>query len=163
MKICICNTERQLEELATLANEIWHEYFVEILSPQQIDYMVEKFQSKQAQEKAIYEDGYTYFLYEGKKLLGYCGVRPEDERMFLSKLYLHKEQRGKGLSSLLLSRAIDYTKELGKTAIYLTCNKYNTHSLDVYHAKGFYQIDAVKTDIGNGFIMDDYVLQKDIV
>lgn len=52
-------------------------------------------------------------------------------------------------------QAIKYCYE----SIYLTCNKYNTHSLDVYKKYGFKTIDSVQTDIGHGFIMDDYILE----
>ena len=45
------------------------------------------------------------------------------------------------------------------SSIYLTCNKYNKHSLAVYEKFGFQWIDSVQTDIGNGFIMDDYILE----
>lgn len=163
MELRICESDTDIRSLAALATEIWHEYFVSIISKEQIDYMVEKFQSYPALKKAIEEEHYTYFLaYEGDTMIGFCGVKPEEDRLFLSKLYLHKDARGKGLSSILLKQAIAFGKELGKKAIYLTCNKYNQHSLDVYHAKGFYDIDSVETDIGNGFIMDDYILQLDI-
>ena len=163
MEILKCTTQQQLEELAQLANEIWHEYFINIITEEQIDYMVEKFQSLDALSKAIHQDNYTYFLaYEQGKLIGYCGVHPEEKRLFLSKLYLHQSARGKHYATQLLNHAIQFAKESNLTAIYLTCNKYNTHSLDVYKSKGFYQIDSVQTDIGHGFIMDDYILQLDL-
>ncbi len=162
VEIRICETKQEIEQLAKLANEIWHEYFVQLLSPEQIDYMVEKFQSYDVLEHAIYQEGYLYYLlYEQEDLIGYCGIHPEEELIFLSKLYLHKQWRGKGLSSLLLNQVIVYAKEHGKRGIYLTCNKYNQHSLDIYRAKGFYETDSVKTEIGHGFIMDDYILQLD--
>lgn len=163
MEIHICKTEQELKELAKLANEIWHEYFVKLLSLEQINYMVEKYQSENALKHAMKTEGYLYYLlYDENRLIGYCGIKPEENRVFLSKLYLQKSQRGKGLASLLLNQVIQYAKSNGKKSIYLTCNKYNQHSLDVYAAKGFYQIDAVETDIGHGFIMDDYVLQLDL-
>ena len=164
MEIRICQSEEQLKELAVKAKEIWNEYFLSIITQEQIDYMVEMFQSYDAIKKAMQEEHYTYFLaYEQGRIIGYCGVKPcEDGRLFLSKLYLEKAQRGKGYASILLHQAIDFAKEQGLHAIYLTCNKYNAHSLAVYQKKGFYQIDAVQTDIGKGFIMDDYILQKDL-
>lgn len=164
MEIKVCQSEAQLKELAEKAEKIWNEYFISIITKEQIDYMVEKFQSYEAIKQAIEEEQYTYFLaYEQGKLIGYCGVRPcKDQRLFLSKLYLDKENRGKGYASVLLNQAIDFAKEQKLAAIYLTCNKYNTHSLQVYEKKGFYQTDAVQTDIGNGFIMDDYILQLDL-
>ena len=159
MEIKVCESETQLQELTSLANEIWHEYFPCIISEAQIDYMVERFQSYEAFVKAIKEDGYTYYLLYEDKLVGYLGVKCEEERVFLSKLYLHKNVRGKGYASLLLTQAIAYAKEHHKKAIYLTCNKYNTKSLDIYAKKGFQTIDAVVNDIGNGFVMDDYILE----
>lgn len=163
MEICICKTDEQLAQLARLANEIWHEYFARLLSPEQIDYMVQMYQSLDALTRAVRQQGYTYFLgYEGDDLVGYCGVKPDGDRLFLSKLYLRSDMRGKHLSSLLLGRAVELARAEGKRAVYLTCNKYNAHSLDVYHAKGFKDIDAVVTDIGNGFVMDDYILQLDL-
>lgn len=163
MEIIMCKTDEQLKELAQKANEIWHEYFIDIITLEQIEYMVEKFQSYKAIKHAIEEENYTYFLaYEKNCLIGYCGVKLEEERLFLSKLYLQKESRGKGLSSAMLKQAIAFAEEHHKKAIYLTCNKYNTHSLDVYKAKNFYVVDSVESDIGNGFIMDDYILQLDL-
>lgn len=163
MDIQICKDEEKLHALADLASVIWHEYFTSLISYEQIEYMIDKFQSYHALKKAIEEEHYTYFLaYENDMLIGYCGVRPEQDRLFLSKLYLHKDVRGKGYASLLLQKAITFANECHKQTIYLTCNKYNDHSLAVYQSKGFYNIDSVQTDIGCGFIMDDYVLQLDL-
>lgn len=163
MEIRKCKTDEDVHALATLASQIWNEYFINIITQEQIDYMVEKFQSYKALHNAIENENYTYFLaYENDKMIGFCGVKPDGERLFLSKLYLHSDCRGKGYSSILLRKAIAFAKELNKNAIYLTCNKFNTHSLDVYKKKGFSTIDAVQTDIGRGFIMDDYIMQLDI-
>lgn len=159
-----CTKDEEIKVLAQLAHKIWNEYFIDLISQQQIAYMVEQFQSYPALSKAIKQDHYTYFLaYDDEEMIGYCGVQPQvDGRLFLSKLYLQKESRGKGYASNLLASAISFAKEQGLNAIYLTCNKYNTHSLDVYKKKGFYQIDSIVTDIGHGFLMDDYVLQLDL-
>ena len=126
MDIVKCVTQEQLEVLADKANEIWHEYFVDIITLEQIDYMVEKFQSYTAIKHAIENDNYTYFLaYEEDRLIGYCGVKLEEDRLFLSKLYLEKKSRGKKLSTALLNTAISFAKQHHKNAIYLTCNKIN--------------------------------------
>ena len=62
MEILKCTTQHQIEELAQLAKQIWHEYFINIISHERIDYMVEKYQSLTALKKAIQQEGYTYFL-----------------------------------------------------------------------------------------------------
>lgn len=163
MIIRTCDYDQDIQELAACAKDIWNEFFVSIISQEQINYMVDKFQSYPALKKAIEEEGYLYYLaYDEGRLVGFCGVRKDEERLFLSKLYVRKEMRGKKLSSLLLSKAIDYARQQQLKAIYLTCNKFNTNSIEVYKHKNFHIIDAVQTDIGKGFIMDDYILQLDL-
>ena len=56
MEICVCENEQQLIQLAETAKEIWNEYFISIITQEQIDYMVEKFQSYPALKKAINEE-----------------------------------------------------------------------------------------------------------
>lgn len=79
MELRICSCDADIRALAALATEIWHEYFTAIISKEQIDYMVEKFQSYPVLKKAIEEENYTYFLaYEEGAMIGFCGVKPAD-------------------------------------------------------------------------------------
>lgn len=153
--------DRELREVAELANEIWHECFVGIISDEQIDYMVEKYQSYHAMKRQIAEQNYRYFaVRDEEEMCGYFAVKPEDDsRFFLSKLYLRKDKRGRGISSTMLKRVFDEAKYCGKTSVYLTVNKFNAHAIAVYKKTGFMVIDAPSTDIGNGFVMDDYVME----
>ena len=90
-------TAEQIQQLADLANKIWNEYFVKILSKEQIAYMVEQFQSNTALTKQI-EEGYQYyFVIDDTEVVGYFGIcKKPDDTMFLSKFYLSGEHRGKG-------------------------------------------------------------------
>ena len=82
--------------------------------------------------------------------------------MFLSKLYVQSEYRGRGIPRAVFAFISDLSRKEGLNKIYLTVNKYNTHAIDVYKHHGFYEIDAVVTDIGCGYVMDDFILQKDV-
>ena len=75
----------------------------------------------------------------------------------MSKLYLRKEVRGRGIARLVLEKL--RTEAAGLRGIYLTVNKENSGSIAVYRKLGFREIDAVKTDIGGGFYMDDYIME----
>lgn len=155
--------EEEMPILAELANGIWHEYFPCILSEEQIDYMVEKFQSLKAMTEQIEKQGYEYyFLRDNEKNVGYMGIHPEEEKLFLSKLYVTKDNRGKGYSSNAFSFLEQYCREKGKKAIWLTVNKYNDHTIEVYRHRGFQIIKSQVSDIGNGYVMDDYVMEKEI-
>lgn len=152
----------ETQALAELASEIWHEFFPCILSPEQIDYMVEKFQSRPAMEKQMAE-GYEYYFInsEDGAHLGYLGICEEGERLFLSKLYLKKECRGKGLASLAFDFIDGLCGERGLKELYLTVNRHNEGAIAVYKAKGMKVIREQVCDIGRGFVMDDYVFSKD--
>ncbi len=157
-------TAQQIEALAAIADEIWHEWFPSILSAEQIDYMVEKFQSVKAITDQIENGGYTYYtLRKGSARVGYTAIRTDsDGRLFLSKIYIKKEYRGNGYSKEVFSFLKDYCREHGLNAIWLTVNKHNDNSIAVYKKTGFRIIGEDVTDIGNGYVMDDYFFQLDI-
>lgn len=155
------STDSELHEVALLAEKIWHEFFPALLSAEQIDYMVEKFQSYDAMKNQTECQNYCYFSVRyDDNLCGYIAVKPEnDERFFLSKLYLCNDMRGRGIASEMMMKVFEEARNAGKKSVYLTVNKYNTHAVEVYRKKGFETIDSVVTDIGNGFVMDDYIME----
>lgn len=158
MSVTIRKAEKEdVKPLAELALQIWHDHFDPIIGPDQVEYMVARYQSEAALKKQL-ESGYTYLLaLEDGVLCGYCGFKKEPEKLFLSKLYLEKSHRGKGIAS----RFLKALKEEGKglSAIYLTVNKKNSRTIDIYKHMGFETVDAVVTDIGGGFVMDDYIME----
>lgn len=152
-------TDMQLEEIAALADIIWHEHFTPIIGADQVSYMIRKFQSFPALKEQI-KNGYEYYqIYDKDEFCGYCGIHPENNRLFLSKLYLKKEARGRHLASQTFTFLKNYCQKHQLRAIWLTCNKHNDTSLSVYRHFGFKTIDTQEADIGNGFIMDDYIME----
>ena len=86
-------TEEEVTFLAQLASEIWYEYYVCIISNEQIGYMVEKFQSVHAITDQIKNQGYEYyFMNVNAKTIGYVGIKQEEGKLFLSKFYIQKEK-----------------------------------------------------------------------
>ena len=153
----------QIKEMTDLADEIWHEYFVTILSPDQIDYMVEKFQSAGAVKKQIADQGYQYYMLKlSGRLIGYTGIveQPQEKRLFLSKLYLEKPFRGRGYASRTFEFLEELCRQKGLSAIWLTVNRFNDHTIRVYEKKGFVKVRTQAADIGNGYLMDDYIMEK---
>ena len=151
----------ELRKVAELADEIWHECFVGIISEGQINYMVEKFQSLPAMTDQIDRQGYSYFaVYDDGELCGYTAVKPEeDSRFFLSKLYLCKDKRGMGIASQMLEKVFGEARFLGKKSVYLTVNKHNDHAVAVYEKVGFRKVEEAVTDIGSGYVMDDFIME----
>lgn len=149
-----------LKQIACLADEIWHDHFIDIIGKDQTDYMVEKFQSYAAMTEQIKEKSYSYYaLIKNNKAVGYFAIVPDNEKLFLSKLYIHKSQRGNNYASHALDFMKKYCRENELNAIWLTVNRHNQNTIDIYLHCGFEIVREQAADIGNGFIMDDYVME----
>ncbi len=158
-KITLAETDEKIREISILAKEIWNQHFVPIIGKAQVDYMVDKFQSYPALKSQIEQDGYEYYqIYSSGTFAGYIGIHPEAGALFLSKLYIKKDFRGQHLATEALQFLINLCKERGLGKIWLTCNKHNDNTLAIYDHLGFKITDEQAADIGNGFVMDDYIL-----
>ena len=145
--------------MESLAKEIWMQHYIPIIGKSQVDYMLDKYQSYDAISNDI-SNGYIYYIAFLDDLpCGYSAVK-QQKGIFLSKFYVKKSFRGKGVGKAMMKRIFTYTKEQHMSRIWLTCNKNNTVSIDVYKTLGFSIIDECVTDIGKGYVMDDYVLEK---
>ncbi len=151
-------TEEQIRQLAELASQIWNEYFIEILSKEQIDYMIETFQSAAAITEQIQEGYQYYFIINDTEIIGYFGIcKQEDGTMFLPKLYLAKEHRGKGHASQVFQFIKEKSLEQCCSSIWLAVNRHNQQAIAVYEHLGMQRLREQVIDIGNGFVMDDFV------
>lgn len=153
-----CYDDVLIKELSALATYIVKEHYDPILGVTQNDYMIDKYQSVSAITEQL-EHGYQYYIVsdDGGYKVGFLGFYPKEEDMYLSKLYLLKNQRGKGFSKEILQFLITKTRESGLSSIVLNVNKYNDNTILAYERLGFVQIREEKNDIGNGYYMDDYV------
>ena len=155
--------KNEIKELADLASEIWHEYWPCILTDEQIDYMVEKFQSESVLEFQMKNENYSYYfiIKDGIKC-GYFGISRCKDYLFLSKLYLKKEFRHRGIGRAAFDKIKELAKNFGYSSIRLTVNKNNKKTINAYLKYRFAIIDKAVTDIGNGFVMDDYIMSYTI-
>ncbi len=154
-------SDNEILIIEELAREIWKEHYTPIIGSDQVEYMLDKYQSRESIFNQIREEGYTYFLVqEDGKYIGYIGIQLREDELFLSKIYIRDSKRGKGFGR----KAIDYLQKLAKKnniyRISLTVNKNNINSIKVYEKIGFDNQGPVVQDIGNGFVMDDYKMVK---
>lgn len=156
-------TRKQILIIENLANEIWREYYILFIGKEQVDYMLEKFQSGNAIYDQINNEGYIYYLiHEDGNCIGYFGVQPKEKELFLSKIYIKSAERGKGYGKKVIRFLGQLTKEKALSAISLTVNKNNSNAIKAYEKLGFKNMGSVVKDIGHGFIMDDYKMEKKV-
>ncbi len=167
MKFVPVTSDTAIRQLACMANSIWHEYWPSRIGADQTDYMVEQYQSLEALLRDIRHGNYEYWILVEEdqgtnRIVGYTGGHVEEEtnRFFISKIYLYANERGRGFATRTISFYDQLCAERGLRAMYLTVNKENELALRAYRAKNFVQIDATVSDIGSGFVMDDYIMER---
>lgn len=154
-------TKEQLAIVKSLAYKIWPNAYENILSNQQLNYMLEMFYSIDSLEKQ-FDNGHVFLLIEDdQNFIGFASYEincNNSNKTKLQKLYVLPEIQGKGIGK----QVIDYIKEKvvlsNNLALFLNVNKYNT-AKDFYQKYGFQIIKEEVIDIGNNYIMDDYVME----
>jgi ribosomal protein S18 acetylase RimI-like enzyme len=150
--------------VADLARSIWTGHYVPIIGKDQVDYMLARFQSAAAITDQI-AGGYAYYLVrEAGQPAGYFALvsAKDSPSVMLSKIYVKADLRGKGVGRAILEYADQAIRAAGGHELWLTVNRNNTGSIAFYERMGFRKAGLLKQDIGNGFIMDDYKMVKDL-
>ena len=157
-------TSPQLDAIAGLAREIWYEYYVPLIGRAQVEYMVGKFQSSGAVAGQM-RDGYEYSLIQRDgQDIGYCAIQPDPANgsLFLSKLYLLRDARGRGTGRVCMEFIEQLARRRGLNLLWLTVNKGNP-AVNAYERLGFRIAADLVMDIGGGFVMDDYRMEKSLL
>lgn len=158
-------TEEHLPALAELAGVIWRQHYPGIISQAQIEYMLEKMYSLDTLRKEIRARGIQFTrLLVGRRFVGFASFGPTADSgvMKLHKCYLLPEMHGRGYGSQLLQYCERIVRQLGARRLILAVNKHNTRAVAAYQRNGFVLAKSVVTDFGSGFVMDDYIMVKDL-
>jgi ribosomal protein S18 acetylase RimI-like enzyme len=87
-------------------------------------------------------------------------IKRQEKSLFLSKIYVSKNYRGKKIGKTAMAFVEAKAMKMQCKSITLTVNKYNVNSIAAYETMGFKNMGEMITDIGEGFIMDDYKMEK---
>ena len=153
-----------IDAVAALASRIWEHHYVPIIGREQTEYMVARFQSASAITRQI-ASGYEYYLVrDGGQAVGYFAIvpSPEEGSALLSKIYVHPEWQGKGIGRRIVVFAEDRCLCMGIRKLWLTVNRHNAGSIAFYERVGFRKTEKLVQDIGNGFVMDDFKMVKQL-
>lgn len=152
-------TTEDIPFVRDLALHIWEEAYNDLLSLEQIHYMLTMmYSSKVISEELSVGVVWEIICREGTPC-GYISYSISgDDSVQLSKLYIEKTSRGKGIAEEAIKRVLRYAAEKGKAHVFLTVNKGNARAIRAYEKNGFAVTDSVVKDIGSGFVMDDYIM-----
>ena len=156
-------TATDIPLLVDLAKESWTEHYTAIIGEAQVIYMLNKFNSANAIAAQIQDESYHYYFIElNDKPVGYFVVQVKDGELFLSKFYVAANQRGNGVGKQTLQFIITLAKQFQLKKIALTVNRHNSNSIAAYYKLGFIKTGEVCIDIGNSFVMDDFMMELSV-
>ena len=154
--------EEDVNILVQIADEIWSDYFGTMFDTETLRKIIDDVQSKKAILSQI-ENGYQYFfIIKEDKPIGYFAYtidHPKDE-LFLSKIYIYSDQRGKGIGKKVLNHLEKLSLDAGIKKISLTVYHNNTNSIKIYEKCGFSNLGLIKRYFDNGLVFDDIKMEK---
>jgi len=156
-------TAEDIPAIRDLARKIWHACYPGMISARQIDHMLAWMYSEETLRREIEEGGIRYDLLRLAGLpVGYASYGPgEKEReLKLHKLYVDPDHQRRGLGGLLLGHVEEFARRGGFLTIMLQVNRRNPYGLPLYRKHGFRIREERRSDIGGGFVMDDYIMEK---
>lgn len=163
MKLTALKIE-QLPIVIDLTKKIWPVAYGEILSKAQLDYMIDKFYNEPALRELIQKEHIFYLAQDDKdKYVGFVSyeLNSEPNKTKIHKIYVLPETQGTGLGRQFFELVKEKAIENNQNAIFLNVNKYN-NAIHFYTKLGFTKVKDEVIDIGNGYVMDDYVMEVSI-
>ncbi|MDR2261675.1 MAG: GNAT family N-acetyltransferase [Azoarcus sp.] len=147
--------------IAALAGVVWLDAYSGILSRAQIDYMLAR-RYDHARLRAECGDPAKWLrqAFAGDFRAGFAACEICGGAFKLDKLYVHPAMQRRGVGAALVAHAAALARGAGYSAMILAVNKNNAQALRAYAKYGFRVREAAVTDIGGGFEMDDYIMEK---
>ncbi|SNR37434.1 GNAT family N-acetyltransferase [Flavobacterium sp. ov086] len=152
-----------IKQIQNIVNITWPITYGEILSKEQLDYMLGLFYSDEAlTEQYNGKVQLFYMIYEEETNIGFIGIEHNYNKEAITKIhkiYLLPETQGKGIGKKVIDEIGKLASENNSAALLLNVNRFNS-ALGFYKKIGFEVIDEVNIEIGNGYLMEDYVMEK---
>lgn len=154
-----------VEPLYALAREIWYAHYPAIISTTQIEYMLEqRYNTETVRAELQRDDLWWDKLLVDDTMAGFASyfLTGAPGEMKLDKIYVHPRLQRHGYGGMMIARACEVARSRGCKRLVLAVNKNNRSAIDAYLKHGFRIADAVVKDIGEGFVMDDYIMEKPV-
>jgi ribosomal protein S18 acetylase RimI-like enzyme len=148
--------------IRALGVRIWREHYTGFLSREQVEYMLSgRYEEADLREYVNGDGRWFWVLRSGGGPIGFvrCALLSANE-LKLEEIYLEASHRGHGYGARMIRHVESHAHALGCRTLVLSVNRRNVESIGVYEKVGFTVREAVVSDIGGGFVMDDYVMEK---
>jgi len=154
-------TPPDVPAISALAREIWQATYPGIITQEQIDFMLEQ---RYGHER-LYDDledlhkWLDQAFFEGRRI-GFAFSEVYKGEFKLDKPYIHPDVQRQGVGGQLIAHVAARAKREGYPCVVLQVNKRNVNAINSYKKYGFEVRELTVDDIGQGYVMDDYVMEK---
>jgi GNAT superfamily N-acetyltransferase len=158
-------SDADIAPVCSLAREIWLQHYPGIITVKQIEYMLaQRYSPEFISMQLRTGDAWWDKLEMCGELCGFASYERGRNAgaIKLDKLYVHQLVRGRGYGAALIEHVAGVARRQGMDKLYLQVNKHNHGSVAAYLRAGFAVANSVTVDIGGGFVMDDYVMEKKV-
>lgn len=159
------NTDENFTDIRVIAAEVWPIAYGAILSQAQLDYMMEMMYSVSSLQLQSNSKKHRFILAkEGETVMGFASYEfnyNKKPKTKIHKIYIFSNHQGKGIGKKLINFIVNESKLRHQKGLILNVNKKNI-AIRFYERIGFEISDEEVIDIGNGYVMDDYVMEKSI-
>lgn len=158
-------TDSDVETLAALAREIWYAHYPAIIGAAQIEYMLGQRYNLETVRAELRQRGLWWDkLVVGAEMAGFASyfLTQVAGEMKLDKLYVHPRHQRHGYGGRMIERACRVARAQDCSRLVLAVNRNNRPAIEAYLKHGFRIANAVVKDIGDGFVMDDYIMEKPV-
>ncbi len=157
---------KDIDIIRELAHAIWPDAYKEILAQEQLNYMLDLIYSNKALSNQFENLQHQFILVtDDNTPVGFASYSPKIKNdpatWRLHKLYVLTDQQGKGTGKFLLNHIMDEIKQGGAKSLELNVNRHNK-ALHFYNKIGFKITKEEDIDIGNGYFMNDYVMNYEL-
>ena len=153
--------EHQMSIVQDLAYRIWPSTYGEILSKNQLEYMLDWLYDTHALQEKVTTGHLYYVVKENGLAKGYLALEPnypDAGYLRIHNLYVLPDRQGSGLGRALVNQAIDVAFDLDINALHLNVNRFNK-ARAFYEHLGFKVIGEEDIEIGQGYLMEDYIME----
>ena len=155
-------TNKDVDLLTKLSQEIWNLHYINILSKEQIDYMLEKMYTSDIINEEINKGIIWKIVYYNNEPIGYFSYSMINEKQCkLHKIYILPTFHGKGFGKSCITDVFEYTKNKNANEVILYVNRFNEKAIKSYSKYGFKILKEEDTKFGD-FVLNDYVMKKEL-
>ncbi len=161
--VCGRLRDAEVDALVDLAGAVWRAHYPGIITPEQIEYMLAQRYKAPLVRQLMARGDLWLAARAGDELVGFAhGHTLQDGDYKLDKLYVHNDWQRHGIGGRLVDEVARHAREHGAARLLLRVNRQNQNAINAYLKHGFHVATLIVEDIGNGYVMDDYVMIKSI-